>query len=265
MEQIKNLLEAREKHLLQIKREKEKALSKAPEGSLRICNRGKKTQYYHRNDPKDFNGVYIREKDMKLAQRLAQKDYDKKVLCAAEKELGAINKYLLNYPEKNVEQMYGKLHAERQKLIIPISEPDDIFVQNWEKVECQGKDFYEGTPEFYTEKGERVRSKSELIIAEALNKEGIPYRYEYPVYLKGVGKIYPDFTVLNVNERKEMYWEHFGMMDDPVYVEMTIKKIATYEQNGIFPGENLILTYETRKTPINQKLVKVMIEHYLQE
>ncbi len=67
MEQIKNLLETREKQLLQIKKEKEKALRKVPKGSLRICKRGEKAQYYHRNNPKDFNGVYIREKDIGLA------------------------------------------------------------------------------------------------------------------------------------------------------------------------------------------------------
>ena len=112
-------------------------------------------------------------------------------------------------------------------------------------------------------KDERVRSKSELIFADMLSKGGVPYRYEYPMYLRGMGKIYPDFTVLNVKKRKEMFWEHFGMMDDPTYVESAIKKIATYEQNGIFPGENLIMTFETRKNSINQRLVKGLIEHYL--
>ena len=68
---------------------------------------------------------------------------------------------------------------------------------------------------FYTSKGERVRSKSEVIIADVLNREGVPYRYEYPIYIKGIGKIYPDFTVLNIGIRKEMIWDHFGMMDDP--------------------------------------------------
>lgn len=63
MEQIKNLLETRENQLKQMKKEKEKALGKAPEGSLRICKHGNKTQYYHRNNPKDFNGVYIKEKN----------------------------------------------------------------------------------------------------------------------------------------------------------------------------------------------------------
>lgn len=264
MEQIKNLLEAREEHLLKIKKEKEKVLLTMPEGSLRICSHDNRTQYYQRNDPRDFNGTYISEKNLPIAQKLAQKDYDKKVLRAIEKELKAIEKYLSTYPVQNAEQIYETLHKERRKLIVPVLESEDQYISKWQSVEYQRKSFKDNTPEFYTAKGERVRSKSELIIADLLKKEAIPYRYEYPIHLKSLGNIYPDFTVLHVRERKELYWEHLGMMDDSSYAEKAIQKITTYEQNGIFPGENLILTYETRKNPINQKLIMHMIRHYLQ-
>lgn len=263
MEQIKKMLQSREKQLQKIKKEKEKALAKAPEGGLRLCQHGDKIQYYHRNNPKDFNGIYIKEKDIELAKQLAQKDYDKKVLCCVEKELNAINKFLLNCPDKGVEQIYENLHEGRKRIITPIKETDEKYVQKWQEEIYQGKEFYEDTPELYTMKGERVRSKSELIIADMLNKEGVSYRYEYPLHLKGFGKVYPDFTVLNIKKREELFWEHFGMMDDPEYAEAAVKKIITYEQNGIYPGEKLILTYETRKNPINQKVVKQLIEHFL--
>lgn len=127
-------------------------------------------EIYHREDPKDCNGVYIREKEIALAQKLAQKDYDKKVLSSIEKELNAINKYF---------------------------------------------------------------------------------------------SCYPDFTLLNIRTRKEILWEHFGMMDDPEYVEKAVQKIMTYEQNEIFQGENLILTYETRKIPLNQKTIMRKLWQYL--
>lgn len=76
--------------------------------------------------------------------------------------------------------------------------------------------------------------------------------------------MYPDFTVLNVKLREELYWEHLGMMDDPVYAENAVQKIASYEQNEIFPGDKLILTYETQKNPLNQKQIMRIIHHYLQ-
>ena len=34
--------------------------------------------YYWRKDAKDFNGVYLKEKELPIARKLAQKDYDKK-------------------------------------------------------------------------------------------------------------------------------------------------------------------------------------------
>lgn len=263
--EMKHVVEQRRKQLLQWKKEKEKALVKVPEGFLRICCHGDRTQYYRRKDSKDLNGVYLREKEMDVARKLAQKDYDRKVVRAVEEELRAIDKFLSDYPVKNVEKIYESLHKERQKLVLPIKKTDWQYRQEWEGITYEGKEFYEDEPEFYTAKGERVRSKSEVIIADLLNREAIPYRYEYPIILKGVGTVYPDFTVLNIKTRKEIYWEHLGMMDDFRYVENAIKKINEYEQNGIFPGDNLILTYETKKNPVNRKTINLVVRHYFSD
>ena len=130
-------------------------------------------------------------------------------------------------------------------------------------VEYEGKGFDERVPEIYTDKGERVRSKSELLIANELFRADIPYRYEYPVYIKRWGTIYPDFMVLALAKKKEVYWEHFGRMDDPDYTEKLALKMNSYVQNGIFPGENLILTFESQSIPLNQNVVKELIHRYL--
>ncbi len=260
---MKSKLEERKEVLERWKKEKEKAVISAPEGCLRICNKGNKTHYYMRTDPKDYNGVYIKNKDFKIAQKLAQKDYDKKVLSHIEKELSAINKYLLYCPGIYAEEIYEHLNAERKQLIRPILQTEEDYVREWESIQFKGKDFDESAPKLYTAKGERVRSKSEVIIADALNREGIPYRYEYPVSLKQWGNVYPDFTVLNVRKRKEIYWEHLGMMGDAEYVDYALKKLNAYEENGIFAGDNLIVTYETKDIPVNQKTVNRMIERYL--
>jgi len=44
MEQIKKLMKERKNYLLQLKKEKEKALKSVPDGFLRVCKHGKKTQ-----------------------------------------------------------------------------------------------------------------------------------------------------------------------------------------------------------------------------
>ena len=263
MEELRTILEKRKEYLLQIKRQKEKSLAKAPEGRLRVCSRKGKPQYYRRSDSQDLKGEYIKKNDHRMVMALAQKDYDQKVLKAGEEELQAIAQYLRNCPAVPAEQVYENLNPERQKLIMPIRETDDQYVSEWAAKEYLGKSFDESMPELYTARGERVRSKSEVIIADLLVREGIPYKYECPLYLDGWGQVYPDFTVLNVWERKVLFWEHLGMMDDPVYAEHAVAKIDCYEQNGIFLGKNLILTFETQKRPLNQKQIMRLVQQYL--
>ena len=162
-----------------------------------------------------------------------------------------------------VEHIYEKMHVARKKLVEAIVQTDEEYIASWEAVQYTGKEFEGDFPEIYTAKGERVRSKTEVIIADLLYREGIFYRYECPVDIKEWGRVYPDFTMLYVKERKELYWEHLGMMDDASYVENAIQKINMYLQNGICSRDNLIVTYETKKNPLNQKTIKLMIEHYL--
>ena len=75
--------------------------------------------------------------------------------------------------------------------------------------------------------------------------------------------MYPDFTFLRKRDGKEIYWEHDGRMDDPDYAEKAIRKINTYIANGIFPGDNLIVSYESSGTVLNDRIVVKMIDKYL--
>lgn len=136
---------------------------------------------------------------------------------------------------------------------------DAEYIKAWSSVEYIGKTFSEDASQIITERGERVRSKSEKIIADKLYSLGIPYRYECPLALGGNIKMYPDFTILRMLTREEVYLEHFGMMDDVNYVENTIFKLNTYEKNGIYLGVNLFVTYETSKKPMNTMVVDRML------
>lgn len=263
MDPIKSALQSRQNYLFTCKKAKENALRHAPDRALRILNTGKNTYYYHRQSKKDFDGTYIRKENFPLAMQLAQKSYDEKVLRSVNQELNAIQHFLSASPNLSAEEVYQTLSSKRQELVMPISETDEQFVQNWKSVEYVGKSFDFHTPKLYTAQGEQVRSKSEIIIADSLYRENIPYRYECPLYLEGAGTIHPDFTVLNVRLRKVFYWEHLGMMDDPDYSEKAVKRIQSYEQNGFYQGDNLILTYETRQFPLNPKHIKNLISHFL--
>lgn len=80
--------------------------------------------------------------------------------------------------------------------------------------------------------------------------------------LRGIGTIYPDFTFLRKRDGKEVYWEHDGRMDDPGYAEKAIQKINSYMLNGIFPGDNLILSFESQKTVLSDKIIQALVVKY---
>lgn len=156
-----------------------------------------------------------------------------------------------------------KLHTQRQLLVTPVDPIWEKELARWYDSEYHGKEFYEGTAEIVTEKGERVRSKSEKILADYFYRNNILYQYEKPLYLKEYGTVYPDFTFLSKKTRKEIYWEHEGMMDKPEYAKSAVKKIESYQRNGIHLGERLILTFETELTVLNSQIVEELVEKYL--
>ena len=253
-------LEERSRYLEQMAKMARKELARAPAGTLRITSGGNRPRYYYREKPADRTGRYMREEEMKLAAALAQKDYAGRVLQAAEAELGAIRRYRRAFPSVAADDVFASLPRARQELVIPYAEPDDVFVNRWMSVVYDGKTGYgEGQAQFRTERGEMVRSKSELIIADTLLRQGVPYRYEYPVYLEGMGTVYPDFTCLNVRLRREILWEHRGLMDDPDYAEKAVRKEHAYLRNGYMPGERLLITSETLRCPLDAGQVRELI------
>ncbi len=211
------------------------------------------------------NGRYMRKKEIKLAKAIAQRDYDRQVIKLGEERIRAIELFLKKYKRTDLRNMYEKVNPLRRELIEASILSDEEYARRWEKVEYVGKEFTENEKEIITEKGERVRSKSEKIIADKLGKLGIPYRYEYPLFLDKNIKIYPDFTILKMPERKEIYLEHFGLMDSPEYVDTVLYKLNTYQHNGIYPGIQLFFTYETGKIPLDTRMLDKMLKELFEK
>lgn len=85
------------------------------------------------------------------------------------------------------------------------------------------------------ERGDLVRSKSELVIADKLHAAGIDYAYEQPLVLSGGRTRYPDFTIEDDASGITYYWEHLGLLDDPAYRTRWERKRKEYLQEGIAP------------------------------
>ena len=260
---VKNM-KSRAKALEELIKTKNTRLRDAPEGRIRISSfHGKVRPYYVEEDGNNTQGRYIPLKDRALAAALAQKDYDERIIRAAENELKTLNILIKKYEKGTCEDVYGKLSLQRQQLITPVMEPDDEFAKKWLSEPYVGLGFEEGDPEVYSEGGLRVRSKNEIIAADIYDKYCIPYKYECPVYLKGYGTVYPDFTLLNVRQRKVYYQEIMGKMTETDYADTNISKIHAYERNGIIQGRNLILSFDTKAHPLLPKDIETVIKNFL--
>ena len=251
----------RKKQLERYIHDAQKRLGAAPEGSVRIIKHRDGYQFFHRTDPKDTSGVYIPKKEFQKARSLVQKKYDEKILEASREQLKLLNRFLDQYDADILKKIFEKSGEARKNMIRAVELPDEEYIHMWQAFEYSGKPFHEGAAEHYTMKHERVRSKSEVMIANALFQAGIEYRYEAPVLLGNI-VVYSDFTALRMYDREDIRWEHAGLIDDSDYRNETLAKIELYEENGFFLGENLIVTAETQKRPLNLREINRLIRHY---
>ena len=256
---LENDIQERIRVLERIIEEKEKALRNAPEGNLKIHSRQGKDHYYkviRRNE------IYLARNEIETACRLAQKSYDQKILMSAKAELNALKHAYRFYCTKSpAESCFDMLSPQRQKIVSPICLTDAQYIEQWKR---EHPPRLEGRPNtvLKTKKGDLVRSRAEVLIADHLFTDGFTYQFETPLVF-GSHVYYPDFCVLNLRRRKTFYWEHFGMLDDPDYLEDNIHKLNVYARNGIITGENLIVTYETGLNPFNTAQIDQLIQIFL--
>ena len=264
-------IEARIEELEEALKAKQFSVKKNPSGLVRIVRRGKSLLFYKRSSPSDAQGTYMPRSQEKLARALIQNDYDQKTIPAIEAEIKELKDFLKAYKEKCSDTVYQKLPSTRQEVVSPLTLDDEAYTAAWLKVEYRHKKFAEDAPQLFTDNNEQVRSKSEVIIANALKAAEVPYRYEFPLLVDRNAadadtdfcQLHPDFYCLNLRTRQEFAWEHFGMMDDPDYAARATEKLDLYAENGFFPGKNLIITMETSVKPISSKILKKIINTYL--
>lgn len=230
-------------------------------GHIRIVPHGRVLQFYLITKKSDTIGKYLPREKNDFARSVIKLDYEKKAVKTMEKELLAIKKLLIFAEKKSVENIFKRFSKVRKPLVEPVTLSDEEYAKQWQSVSYVENPFAFNETEFVTCKGERVRSKSEVIIADTLARNKIPYRYEFPLELKNLPyPVYPDFCCLNLPTRKEIYWEHFGMMDDSDYAAKAIAKIRRYEENGIIAGKNAIFTFESAEMPVSTIVIEKLLE-----
>lgn len=121
-----------------------------------------------------------------------------------------------------------------------------------------------------TVRGEAVRSKSEVVIANLMHTKGIEYRYEEPLEIDGVTK-FPDFTIEDDNTGERYYWEHLGMLSDGEYLRRWNEKLKWLNRHGIASREEgggtqgtLIVTRDSDDGGIDSEAISKLIDDVFQ-
>lgn len=264
----------------------EDKLKTAPPGNIRIKMCNGSIQYYLRTAESKKSGQYIRKSEVDIISQYLQKRYYEDVAKVIKEEIGLLrpikkfceansvfNSFInesfkddksskVNLYSNEIQNIYSNYPKEIKGYIKPIFVSDEEFIEKWISAPYAKKTIHEDVATFITDNGDYVRSKSELNIANALYKHGIPYKYECPVTLKSGITIHPDFTILKMPERKEMYWEHRGMMDDMGYARHTVQRMQDYLNSGYCIGKDIIISEETSKTPLGTREIEIIINAY---
>lgn len=257
-------LKKRKDELISIIAQIQNRLKDVPEGDIVISSRNDEVWYYLRTDKKEKTGTYIRKSNQKIIEILLQKKYDMKILKLAKEELHDIEKILKKHETVDYSIPYVSLPSGARKFISPIEVDDQTYIKNWRSIPYISKGFHEDDKtDFYTQNNERVRSKSEILIADALKSTGIPYVYEFPIKLKNGRVIHPDFKILNIRTRETYYWEHLGKMDDSEYVNTNLQRLKDMRSVGIVQGVNLILSFETLENSLSTRDIQFIINTFL--
>lgn len=222
-----------------------------------IHNKGTNQYYVKKSGQNKWN--YIKKNNVDDIRKLAQNEYNFKLVNLAKEEIRCIDKFLEKSKYNSI------LHLSEEFYNFGISDlavydiDDFMYVQNWMAEKYETKGFAEDAPEYFSASGVRVRSKSEAEIYNCLTDCKIPFKYECPIIINGI-RIYPDFTTLDVKRRKVIYWEHLGMMEDREYSRDAIGRINLMQKGGITVGDNLIVTFENALNPLNRRSVMQLIK-----
>ncbi len=213
---------------------------------------------------------YLGKDKEPLVKALSQKKYDQGLLKVATRQKAELERTLERLSKGNgprtLDDVMSTMPESLKRYITLDPATNEGFIAKWSQP--SPKRFYKGdVPKespHYTMRGEHVRSKSEILIADRLYARGVPYHYELAFSPnEGVSIRHPDFTVLNTRTLEEFYWEHLGKMDDPKYSVTSKEKVEWFAAYGIVPGRRLIVTFETSMNPLNTRYVDRLIDLYL--
>lgn len=204
----------------------------------------------------------INKKNMLLASNYVYRMYLEQLNCDLQQEVDAMNAYLSKHKDVEPGHMNYTHQDEFNKLLRFKIGTTNEELQKGLNAKYKMASFRKDECIVLTLRGERVRSKSEAIIADELFKRGIPYVYEPTVEINGI-EYMPDFILADPETGTLYMWEHLGLMDKNDYACRAFDKFKQYQLEGWTLGINLITTSEIREFPFTGQNASAAIDYFL--
>jgi len=196
--------------------------------------------------------------DEAMINKLARKKFVYEAQKSFDSNINALSVFMKKYkditPEKIIERLPDTYNDLPQEAFLPSLARANI----WASTEYDRNPYKHEERKHLTMQGFKVRSKSELYIAGELYKYGVPTRYEPKLELDEK-TLYPDFMVAVKSRIKFVFWEHCGLVTNRHYMDNHKRKMEIYENNGIVPWRNLIVTYDDEEGKFNAKEIEAAI------
>ena len=251
-----------------------KTLQESPEGSLLYQKSHGCDQFLHQFWENDKRIRRCITHDDKILRALAKKEFARKALEVLEPNIATLRTAVEQIVPFDVDEIlssmtkgYAKLPEEyffdRDLLAIDLHLDGEREARIRRHEEWGNTEFYQNTKHEESKRhttswGERVRSKSEMLILERIHHFEVQVHYEQVRHIGSI-TVAPDFTFEGKNGRP-FYWEHVGMLDDYEYASKNYNKLKLYYYAGIIPGDNLILSFE-RHGVLDMGTIDAIIEH----
>lgn len=206
-------------------------------------------RYYSAKRKGDSKKWYLGGDSSEQVQRIREYRYVNQMIRDADAEIRNLERFLRSHIDVEYDAINSRLpdiYRDRDNISLQ-GKLSDERIKQW-KCECESRKatYPVKNPEnlkMHAIDGTPMRSKSEVIIANLLISNGIPYVYELPHVIEGV-TIYIDFTMLSFCDYKEVMLEHEGLMYDANYQRVFLRKVNTFLAADIIPGKDVYFTFD---------------------
>ena len=234
-------------------------LLELPKGKLSTSTIRGTTYYYKLVDGKK---LYLGKADCEEVKLLQTRAHLTEALKRIERNCTALHHLLEEYQSVEPDIINSKIPKAYQ-----FSKQNDYQLTNWLDLQDWGSAEYDKNTKYpeklihRTVKGECVRSKSEVIIADILFLKGIEYHYEENLTL-GKETIAPDLKVAVASQRRFRRLEHFGMLSSSKYLEECLWKLRLYFSYKFVPWDDIIFTFEAQDGGIDAQTISWNIDQF---